>query len=219
MRIIVVGGGRVGSYLARQLHDEGHVVSVIEPNAERAERVVSEVKVLVFEGDGTDIELLRAADAHRADWVVAVTGRDEDNLVAAQLARTLGARRVLARMNDPTNKPTFDALGIQVIAVTDLMVKVISREVAVPDLAKHDLFAGGRVEILELEVPLAFPPARLADVRMPPDSVLVLIVHADEVLFPRGETLVRPGDRVMVACRIEQVRAVKDAFGIEGNGP
>jgi len=219
VRVLVIGGGRVGSYLARQLVGQGHTVAVIEPVRARAEEIVADAKVLVFEGDGTDIELLRAAGVERADWVVAVTGRDEENLVAAQLAMTLGARRALARMNDPTNKATFDALGIQVVAVTDLMAKIISREVEVPDLQSHDLFAGGRVEVLELEVPPTFEPQRVADLTFPPDSVLVFVVRGDEVIFPRGDTLIRFGDRVLVACRVEQVGRVRRAFGLERNAP
>ncbi len=218
MRILVVGGGRVGSYLARRLAKAGHTVTVIEENPDHARQVVEEVKVLVFEGDGTDIELLRAANVHRADWVVAVTGRDENNLVAAQLAKTLGAGRVLARMNDPTNKATFEALGIQVIAVTDLMVQVISREVAVPGLESHELFAGGRVEVIELELPDGFEQRRVTDLDLPDESVIVIVARGDKLVFPRGDTVIRTGDRILVACNVEQVAALKEAFDVEANG-
>jgi len=218
MRILVVGGGRVGAYLAMRLAGEGHTVTVIEQNPEHARQVVEAAKVLVFEGDGTDIALLRAADVHRADWAVAVTGRDENNLVAAQLCKTLGARRVLARMNDPTNRATFEALDIQTIAVTDLMVKVISREVAVPDLQSHELFAGGRVEVIELEIPEGFEDRKVTDLEIPSDSVLVMVTRGERSVFPRGDTVVRPGDHVLAACRVEEVPALKAAFDLAGNG-
>ena len=131
MRTLIIGGGKVGSYLARELETAGHHVTVIESDLGRATEVGETTNALVLHGDATDIGLLEEADLHRADWVLAVTGRDEDNIVACQLAATLGATRVLARLNNPKNRSTFDALKIPVVAVTDLMVQVISREVEV----------------------------------------------------------------------------------------
>jgi trk system potassium uptake protein TrkA len=217
MRVVVVGGGKVGVYLARHLAKTGQVVSVIEEKPERARKVTAETKVLVFEGDGTDIELLRAADVHRSDWVLAVTGQDEDNLVAAQLSLTLGAKHVLARMNDPANKATFDALGIQYVAVTDLMVSVISTEVAVPDFQRTDLFAGGKVIVLELDIPNDFEATRVQDLDLPGDAVLVTVVHGDQVSVVRGDTRVRPGDRVIAASLPGNEGAVCAVFGVDRN--
>jgi trk system potassium uptake protein TrkA len=217
MRVVVVGGGKVGVYLARHLSKTGQVVSVIEEKPERARKVTAETKVLVFEGDGTDIELLRAADVHRSDWVLAVTGQDEDNLVAAQLSLTLGAKHVLARMNDPANKATFDALGIQYVAVTDLMVSVISTEVAVPDFQRTDLFAGGKVIVLELDIPNDFEATRVQDLDLPGDAVLVTVVHGDQVSVVRGDSRVRPGDRVIAASLPGSEGAVCAVFGVDRN--
>ncbi|HHC09114.1 MAG TPA: hypothetical protein ENK55_10425 [Actinobacteria bacterium] len=218
MRIVVVGGGRVGTYLARELVRDGHTVAIIEANPEQARAAVEDTRVLVFEGDGTDLELLRAADAHRADWVLAVTGRDEENLVAAQLSKTLGARRVLARMNDPMNRATFEALGIEVIAVTDLMVQVISREVSIPELASHELFAKGRVQVVEFEVPETFTPRRVADLELPGDSVVVIVSTGERVRFARGDTVIGPGDAVVAAVAIERVPELRAVFEFEANG-
>lgn len=216
MRTLIVGGGKVGAYLARRLSKDGHTVSVIEANRDRARRVVADARVLVFEGDGTDVELLKAADVDRADWVLSVTGVDEDNLVSAQLARTLGARRVLARLNDPANRPTFEALGINALAVTDLMVDVISRELAVPDLERADLFVGGKVEVFEIDVPATFPMARVVDLDLPEGSIIVTVGSGDGVQVARGNTVIRPGERIVVASRVESVPEVHQVFGNGG---
>ena len=125
MRVTLIGGGKVGSFLSRELHDAGHAVTVVEDHAGRAKTLTDDSKVLVLEGDGTDINLLMGADTGRADWVLAVTGLDEVNLVACQLAITLGARHVLARLNNPLNRPTFEARKIPVVAVTDVMATLI----------------------------------------------------------------------------------------------
>jgi trk system potassium uptake protein TrkA len=161
VRILLIGGGKVGSYLAREFVTDGHVVSVIEESVERARTVIEESGALVFEGDGTDVELLRSADVDRTDWVLAVTGRDEDNLVACELAATLGAKHVLARLNNPRNRPTFDALKIPVIGVTDLMAGVISHEVEVSDLSRVALMGGGKISLVERSIPEGFPETPL----------------------------------------------------------
>ena len=109
MRLLLIGGGKVGSFLAREMVTTGHAVTVIEEMPERAQRIADDLDVIVLEGDGTDVRLLEAADIHRADWLLAVTGLDEVNLVACQLALSLGAKRVLARLNNPLNRATFEA--------------------------------------------------------------------------------------------------------------
>ncbi len=173
MRMLLIGGGKVGSFLARELDKAGHVVSVIEEDHERALDLSEDTKVLVFQGDGTDVELLNAADVDRTDWLLAVTGRDEANLVACQLSLTLGAKRVLARLNDPRNRPTFDALDIPVVAVTDLMAQLISREVEVSDLHRIALMAGGQVSLIERILNEGVPDTLVETLDLPQPSVLV----------------------------------------------
>jgi trk system potassium uptake protein TrkA len=212
MRILVIGGGKVGSYLARRLAAGHHIVSVIEPREHIAMKVVGETGVIVFEGDGTDVELLKRADVHRSDWAFAVTGQDDANLVAAQLARTLGARNVLARLNDPANAPTFEALGIRTVAVTDLMVDVIERDVLVGDLGSSALAAHGRISITEFDVPGDFPTTRIVDLGLPKASVVIAIERPEGVVIPHGSTKVKAGDRVVAASFADGVADLVATF-------
>lgn len=211
MRVVLIGGGKVGSFLARELHKGGRVVTVIEESHAHAEALVDESKVLVLEGDGTDINLLEAAETARADWVLAVTGLDEVNLVACQLALTLGARHVLARLNNPLNRPTFDALDIPVVAVTDVMATLISRGVEVPEFRHIALLGRGEVSVYEIDVPPEFEQQPLAELRFPLGSLIVTVVSGDEVVVPTASTLLKPGDQITAVSNVEledQVRAV-----------
>lgn len=210
MRMLLIGGGKVGSFLARELDKAGHVVSVIEDDAERALDLSEDTKVLVFHGDGTDVELLNAADVDRTDWLLAVTGRDEANLVACQLSLTLGAKRVLARLNNPRNRPTFEALGIPVVAVTDLMAELISREVEVSDLHRIALMAGGHVSLIERILLDGFPETPLRSIELPQPSVLVTVVRGDEVFVPTASSTLRAGDRVIAVTSLDNERALCD---------
>jgi trk system potassium uptake protein TrkA len=217
MRAVIIGGGKIGSHLARELSNAGHVVAVIETDPGHARKVVSDAKVLVFEGDGTDPDVLRAADIGRADWALALTGRDEDNLVASQLALAHGAKRVMARLNDPSNRPTFEALGIPVLSVTDLIAQVISKEVAVPGLAASDLFAGGKVAVQEFDVPDSFEERTVANLALPDDALIVTRVRGDEVSVVKGNSVIKPGDRLLLASTTEAMADVARIFGIEGS--
>lgn len=213
MRVTLIGGGKVGSYLARELHKGGHVVTVIEESHGHAEALSDESKVLVLEGDGTDVKLLKAADTERADWVLAVTGLDEVNLVACQLALTLGARQVLARLNNPLNRPTFDALDIPVVAVTDVMATLISREVEVPEFRHVTLLGRGEISVYEVDIPNEFEERPVAELRLPKGALLVAVVSGDEVRVPTAITTLHPGDQVTAVSSVELEDEVRSALG------
>jgi trk system potassium uptake protein TrkA len=214
MRIVIIGGGKVGSYLTRVMREAGHVVAVIEQDAGRAESIAEETEALVLEGDGTDVELLNTAGVDRADWVLAVTGQDESNVVACQLAATLGASRVLARLNNPRNRPTFEALGIPVVAVTDLMVQVISREVQadVGELVRLALLGRGQVSLLEVSIPDDTDEPEVIDLDLPEPSILVTVVRGEKVVVPRANTRLRPGDRVLAVTTVDNEGLLRSAL-------
>lgn len=214
MRLVIVGGGKVGSYLTRVLRVAGHVVAVIEQDAGRAAGLAEETEALVLEGDGTDVELLKTAGADRADWLLAVTGLDENNVVACQLGATLGANRVLARLNNPRNRPTFEALGIPVVAVTDLMVQVISREVEadVGELVRLALLGRGQVSLLEVQIPDDTDEPEVVDLDLPQPSILVSVVRGDEVIVPKATTRLVPGDRVLAITAVDNEGVLRRAL-------
>lgn len=212
MRILVIGGGKVGASLGRTLHDAGHVVSLIEANRGRAEDLIEEVDFMVFQGDGSDVELLQAADIGRVDWAVAVTGRDEDNLVTCELARTLGAKSVLARLNNPRNQPTFEALGVPVVGVTSLMAQVIFREVDLVDLSRLAVIEGGDVSLVERVLPDDYPPTRITELRLPRPSLLITLIRDGRASVPGPNTVLEAGDKVLAVTQIENEGAFSEAF-------
>jgi trk system potassium uptake protein TrkA len=213
MRVTLIGGGKVGSYLAKELYKAGHVITVIEEHHQHAESLSDDSKVLVLEGDGTDINLLKAADTDRSDWVLAVTGLDEVNLVACQLALTLGAKHVLARLNNPLNRPTFEALEIPVVAVTDVMATLISREVEVDEFRHITLLGRGEVSVYEIDVPQGVESVPVAELRLPKGSLLVALVSGDDVTVPTASTILKPGDQVTAVSSVELQDQVRAALG------
>lgn len=212
MRVLIVGGGKVGSYLAGQLTALGHRVTITEIDGRRARDLAENSSALVIEGDGTSIDVLRAADVERTDWLVAVTGQDETNLVACEIGSTLGAGNTLGRLNDPRNRPTFSALGIQVVAVTDLIGEVIEREVVTSQLERLTLLGGGNLSLIEVEIPDGVAERAVRNLRLPTGTVLVTVITDGEVLVPGADTVITPGDRVVAVTTLDREPDVRDVL-------
>lgn len=212
MRVVLVGGGKVGSFLAMELVSAGHFVAVVEANEGRAQAVADDVNAVVVHGDGTNVGVLEAASVGDADWLLAVTGLDEVNLVACELGQTLGAARVLARLNTPWNRPTFDALKIPVVGITDLMVQVISQEVAVSQLHRIAVIGRGQLSLCELDISPGFTPIELQDLTLPEPSVVVAVLREDHVIVPQATTQLRPGDRITAVTTIAQESELHQVF-------
>lgn len=198
------------------LDSAGHVVSLIEVSADRAEALIENADFMVFHGDGSDVELLRAADIDRVDWAVAVTGHDEDNLVACELARTLGARNVIARLNNPLNRPTFDALGVPVVGVTDLIAQIISREVELVDLSRLAVIEGGDVSLVERELPDDYPSTLITDLELPRPSLLITLIRGGRASVPGPDTVLKAGDKVLGVVPLEHEKSFAAAFETHG---
>ncbi len=133
MYAIIVGGGKVGLNLARELLDKGHEVTLIEQRRDRYLAMEDELEHVAQYGDGTELWVMERAGVQRADLVVAVTGDDEDNILICQVAREKYlVDRIIARVNNPRNRQYFELLGIQpAVSATDLILRLIEHEVPV----------------------------------------------------------------------------------------
>ncbi len=131
MYAIVIGGGKVGYYLARDLLERGDEVLLLEKDAVRTDWLSSQLGSVVLTGDGDEMSFLSTTGMDRADVVLAVTGDDEDNLVALQLAKKrFNVKRTIARVNNPANVRIFKILGVdQAISATELLLGAMEEEI------------------------------------------------------------------------------------------
>ncbi|MEX1178069.1 MAG: NAD-binding protein [Nitriliruptor sp.] len=220
MYVVIAGGGRIGRYIARDLSEKGHDVTVIERIASRCEDLVAETDVLVIEGDACDVRYLEQAHTDRADAFVATTHEDDDNLVACQLARIeFDVKRSISRVNSPKNVEIFEALGIEAVSSTRLISELLENEFSVGELIHLTSLKGGKVGLVELRVPSGpgAPPGRnVEDLGLPFESVLVCVFRGDETIIPHGRTRIEPGDEVVALTTPELERALSSA--LLGNG-
>lgn len=217
MYIIVVGGGKVGYYLAKELVEEGHEVLVIEKDSTKAERIAEELGDISLWGDGCEASTMEMAGFGRADMVIAVTGDDEDNLVACQVAKAkFNVPRAVARINNPKNEEIFKKLGIDTtVSATAAILAQIEQEIPTHPLVPLLTLKGGGLEIVEVKVPVnaAVVGRRIDDILLPPQSIVALVIDDEgEPRVPNAETVVQGGDEVVAVTRTENEDALRSAF-------
>jgi trk system potassium uptake protein TrkA len=209
MYVVISGGGKVGSYLARNLLNKGQRVAIIEKRSEVLDKLEEELptEVLLIEGDGCDVKYQEDAGVGHADIFAAVTGNDDDNLVSCQLARVrFSVKRVIARINSPKNEHIFHALGIEGISSTTIISRLIEEEATIGDMiGLHTLKKG--ISLVEIDLPddrcLAINK-KVRDLNLPEGCVLVAIVRRDKVIVPKGDTMIEMGDQILAVTVLEK---------------
>ena len=202
MYVLIAGGGKVGSNLARTLIRNGHEVTLIEQRPIRFDTLEAEFEHQVHKGDATELFTLERAGIERPpDIVVAVTGDDEDNVVICQLARDrFGVENVIARVNDPRNQPYFDLLGI---------APTVSATAAIMGLIEHEVPEHGLIHLLELkkenleivEITIGKTDAcagkAIGQVALPEGARVISVVRDGKAEPPNASLTLEPGDSVL----------------------
>jgi trk system potassium uptake protein len=223
MYILIVGGGKVGLNLARELIAKEHEVTLIEGNRRLYLRLEQELEHRIQYGDGTELWVLERAGVQRADLVIAVTGDDEDNLLICQVAREKYlCDRIIARCNNPRNLQHFKLLGIMpAVSATDLILNLIEHEVPGHGLIHLLDLPDEQLEIIEVEVAEGAPieGRRVADVDLPEGSLIISVLPKGGGGFvPKPDTVISTGDEVLVVLDPGLEDAITAQFAAGGHG-
>ncbi|MCB2186416.1 MAG: TrkA family potassium uptake protein [Deltaproteobacteria bacterium] len=218
MKVIIVGQGKVVYFLARAFASRGRASVIIDPDPAECETLSRRLKALVLHGDGTRPEMLEVAGAREALALLAVTPRDQDNLVACQLAaRIFGVPRTVALVNDPENREIFQKLGVGVpFSISHLMASLIEQQVGLEDIVNLEPVAEGKLLVSEVVLQVGQPGEgkSLEELNLPSGSLLGAILRQGEVVVPRGGDRLRAGDRlVLLSTPQSQGQALKMLVG------
>lgn len=221
MRVVVAGAGSVGTFMAEDLARAGHEVVIVEVDANRVQRAVELGEVpgaTWIAADACEVSEFARAGVDRADVVAAVTGDDEDNLVISLLAKQeFAVPRVVARVNNPKNEWMFTEMwGVDVsVSTPHLLTALVEEAVSVGSLVRLLSFEGGRARLCEVTLTANSPSIGrdIAELRFPRGSTVVAVIRDAHVIVPRGDTVLRSGDEVLVLTTPETEEAVVDLLG------
>jgi trk system potassium uptake protein TrkA len=217
MYIIVVGGGRLGYYLLKALLNEGHEVLLLEKNDRICQNIIEEMGSVCYRGDGCEAATLAEVGTGRADMLVAVTGDDEDNLVACQVAKhKYNVPRTISRIRNPQNEVLFKKLGIDVtVSTTNLIIEAIEREVPTHPLTR--LLTIGEKDLVIVDVKISPESTTVGktvkELSLPSESKLALIIpHEGTAHVPAANTILRAGDQIIALTSPESEEALRAAL-------
>ena len=217
MLAVIIGGGRGGSYLARDLQSQGYQVKVVDRRPDVVAKLRQEIGGDVLCGDGSSPQTLEQVGVAKADLVVALTHNDEDNLVVCRLAkRQFRVPRVIARVNNPLNEWLYTkAWGVDVaISQVHLTSKVIEEEIGLGELITLLKLNRGEAALLELRLPEISPcqGKAIRDLNLPAETVIVSVIRGGKLIIPRGDTVLETGDDILAVSTVAAEKALKDLF-------
>jgi len=218
MYIVVVGGGKVGYFLSKELLEAGHELVIMEKNAGRARQIADELGSIVLNRDGCEGKHLAEAGANRAAIVAAVTGDDEDNLVVCQMAKHhFDVPRTIARVNNPKNEDLFKHLGVdEIISPTRMALASIEQDIPVHELLHLAQLKGGELQLLEAQIAADSPAIgrRATDIPLPDGCSLFVLLRGSSVQAIRGDTVFQTGDKVLAIAKAEcEVQLRRELIG------
>lgn len=209
-----MGGGKVGAFLAEALGGKGHRVVVIERSKELCERLAASTSAVIIHGDGCDLRYQEEADVGGSEVFASVTGDDDDNLVACQLAKTyFQVPRTVARVNNPKNERIFNKLGVDAISSTTVIAQLIEERTTVGDIITLHTLKKGKLAVVELDLPedrCRSCEIPLRDLGLPQGCVLVSIIRGEDVIIPQGGAVLQPGDTVIAVTEPEKEAELKE---------
>ena len=216
MKIVIAGGGKVGYFLVKTLQPFHHHVVMIELKKDRCQDLSDELNIPVYHGDATRIDILRDAEAENADFFIAVTGLDEENLIACQLAKNnLHAKKTIARVNNPKNANVFLKLGVDMtVNSTTLIADLIEEVVDYTGMKTLTTLKNNRIIVSEIEITKDSPVSnkRVGEIDIPKDCIWITIIKEDEMFSPDENLILLPGDSVILISDQEDKKRLRKIF-------
>jgi trk system potassium uptake protein len=202
MYIVIVGAGDIGLDLALTLLKHKHKVTIIERKKETANKIIQGLNIVVIQGDGTNFSILQDAEVDKADIFIAVMPRDQDNLIACQLAsKKFDVKRTIARVRKPYNMAVFAKLGgiTNTVSATDMISKLVEEEVADEQVTVLQILKEGKAEIVKVKITpdSLFSGEKIKNLKLPENCVITAVSRREEVLLPEPDFQLEPGDEII----------------------
>ena len=222
MKIVIIGAGKVGELLCRDLSLEGNDIILVEQDAKILEKILANNDIMGFVGNGVSYDTQMEAEVPKADVFIAVTEKDEINIIASVIAKKLGAKYTIARVRstDYSSQLEFmtDSLGIDLVINPELeAAKDIKQNIDFPDALNVESFLDGRLKLVEFQIDEDSPIAgvSLFDFKQKyfPHLLVCIIKREDKVIIPSGNNFIKAGDRIYITGSNSEIIKFQDALG------
>jgi len=206
MHIIIVGGGKVAYYLVKTLLPSRHDITIIEQRKDVCEKIATDFDTVeVYNGDGTNIELLEQAKCKNADFLVAVTGKDENNLIACEIAKKkYNVKQTVAKVNNPKNIDMFYKLGVdKPVSSTQILANVIEQEIEYMGMRVAMKVENSTKAIIEFALSPKSNAVNqtLKEYTFPGEGKIVLIKRDNgDIIMPQGDVFMKSEDKILMVC-------------------
>lgn len=217
MKSIIIGGGKIGSNLFKTLKEKNHKVTLIERDKDTCLRIAEDTCGDVIWGDGTDLEILKEAGIEDAEIIAAVTGTDEENLVICKIAKvSFDIPKTIARVNNPKNTAMFKTLGIDnTVCSTEVIANLIDFELNKDNYRIIKSFEKGSMILVEIMIDSSnnWCDMEIKSLQLPDECVIVSVLRGENIIYPRGNTEILSGDKVLVITNNHVLsRLIKNNF-------
>ncbi len=201
MKVIIVGGGQLGYFLAKNLLVSGHEVKIVDMDKKRCKQIANVLDISVICGDGTRIETLAHAKVSKYDVLIAVTDKDEDNLIACEIAKKqFNIKKTVSRSNNPKNISIMKKLGVDItLNTTQIITNLIEHEIDGAQVQFIANITNSDAMISEYKIPLTWTNSGvpISELALPENCVLIYLIRSGVLIIPRGNTVIMGGDEVV----------------------
>lgn len=212
-KAIIVGGGKIGYYLTKTLSENDYDLSLVEVDKEISRQVANTLDATVVWGDGTSATTLEKAGVKNCDAVIAVTGRDESNLIICQMAKKMfNVPKTVAKVNNPKNVDALKKLGVDIaVSGTELIIRNLEHEVDNSRIKELIPLNDGKAAVFEVKLPsdYVYDGRELSDIRLPEGCNIISIQRRDEFIIPRGKTKLMSDDMLLIVSTTSVANEVK----------
>lgn len=218
MKVLIVGGGMVGAFLANVLSEKNEV-TLVEKEPDRIAHLADRLQsVRIVNEDGCEPWVLEFAGISGSDIVLAVTGDDEDNLVVSYLAKfEYEVPRVIARVINPRNRWLFNkGFGVDVeVSASDIIATIVEEETTLGEVITVMKLQSGDIGLVEITVPEDSRAVNraLSDLELPPETLIVTVVREDAMRIPTADMVLQTGDKVLAMTSVNNKAALESLLG------
>jgi len=214
MRIVIMGGGKVGLNLASFLISDGQDVALIESDDKKSSKAALELDAVVIKGTGTDTKTLEAAGIQDADVFVAATGNDEANLLTCLLVKDFNVGKIIARISDYHHSKAFEEAGIDYAISPELTTASYLEEIILrPKIADLVVLGKGDAELLDITVDnKKFDGKRIGDISPTKEYIIVAIYENGNIIIPMADMVIKKGTKISILAKTDAIKKILNDF-------